>query len=248
MSNAPVFQPTRSKYLVFTTDYLLPLMIFLGILVLSYLTIYSSIFKIRKVDCILDYLPCTNPSLGAELDKLIGQNIFLLKPAIIESRLTSGDFTIRAAKLSRSLPGTLKLEMQSIYPVVALQIQGDSTWVVLDTRFRVIATRTEDPNVTTVIVKDPLTLTVGKAPTDSLITQTLALAIRLSDEISSIKTITLIDQDTLELALLSGKKVIFSPQKDELVQLNALQAILGSDTISKGVTTIDVRFSRPVLR
>jgi len=50
------------------------------------------------------------------------------------------------------------------------------------------------------------------------------------------------------LALDSGKIAIFTPKKDELVQLRALQTILTDATILEGVNTIDVRFARPVLR
>lgn len=248
MQTPHIFHPTRSKYLVFTADYLLPLAIFLGILALGCFVLFSPFFKISIVTCFVDYTPCTDGSILAELDKLKGQNIFTLIPSKVESRLTSGDFTIREAKLTRTLPGTLKLNLESVYPVVALQIADDPTWVVMDSRFRVITTRTEDPNVPTVIVRTPLTLSVGKPPADSVIIQTLELALRLASELFTVKTITLVDKDTIKLSLVDGRIAIFTPQKDEIVQLSALQTILANDTISQGVSTIDVRFSRPVLR
>jgi hypothetical protein len=182
------------------------------------------------------------------LDKLKGQNIFTLKISEISEKLTSGDFTIREVVLTKQLPGIIKLDLQSVYPVVALQVIGDPTWVVMDSNFRVIGTRDSEPNVPTVIVQSPLSLVVGKVPDDELIKGTLALARRLADELFSVKTITLMDSDTIELALSSGVKAIFTPKKDELVQLRSLQVILSDATIMTGVKTIDVRFGRPVLR
>lgn len=248
MAIAPVFHPARSKYLVFTADYLIPLAICLGVLVLGYFALYSPFFKVSSLTCSLDFQVCENPALLAELDKLIGQNIFTLNSAQVSARLTSGDFTIREAVLTRQLPGKVKAELQSVYPVVALQIKADPTWVVMDSRFRVIATRNIDPNVPTVVVPGPLTLVLGKPPSDESITQTLRLAIRLADELVSLTSITLLDEDTIQLTLSNGKLAILTPKKKELEQIRALQAVLGNDTILKDTRTIDVRFARPVLR
>lgn len=248
MDVAPVFHPARSKYLVFTTDYVVPFLIIIGILSLLAVALYSPIFKIAEVNCALDYQECSDPSVIAELDKFKGRNIFTLKPSDVTTRLTSGDFTIREASLSKELPGTISLSLQSVYPAIALKVDGDPTWVVLDADLRVIGTRQEDPNVPTVIVPGPLTLTVGKRTQDEVIVQSLLLARRLADELFTVKTITLIDADSIELALEGGMKAIFTPKKDELVQLRALQVVLSDATILKGVSTIDVRFAQPVLR
>jgi len=132
---------------------------------------------------------------------------------------------------------------------VALQVSGDDpTWIIFDSSLRVIGARRIDPNVPSVVVQGPLTFIVGKVPTDANIISSLELAKRVSDELFAVKTITLIDADTIHLALDSGKIAIFTPKKDELVQLRALQTILTDATILEGVNTIDVRFARPVLR
>jgi cell division septal protein FtsQ len=109
MQVAPVFQPARSKYLVFTTDIIIPTLICVCVVALAYTLLYSPIFKVQTVSCIVDYEPCDNPSLGAELDKLIGHNIFKLSPDTIKARLTSGDFTIRQAQITRRLPAMSRL-------------------------------------------------------------------------------------------------------------------------------------------
>lgn len=248
MDIAPVFHPSRSKYLVITADYILPALICLGVVFLAYFTLYSPFFAITAISCELDFQPCANPAVLVELNKLKGQNIFTLDTASISRRLTSGDFTIRESLIERTLPGSVSVKLQSVYPVVAVQIAGDPTWIVMDSRFRVIAKRTEDPNVPTVIVPGPLTVVIGQSPKDPLITSSLKLALRLADELFTIKSLALIDENTIELTLKDGKTAIFTPKKDELEQLRLLQVILEGATISKETRTIDVRFSRPVLR
>lgn len=238
----------RSKYLVFTVDYLVPTFIILAVLTLFYLVLYSPIFKIKEVSCQLDYLVCDNQIILAELDKLKGQNIFTLSKDKVTARLTSGDFTIRQATLTKELPGKVILDLQSVYPVAALQILGNPTWVILDQQLRVIGSRDSDPNVPTIIVPGPLSLTVGKPPSDDLIIQSIQLARRLADELFSIKSITLVDADTIELTLSDGRIAILTPKKDTSAQLVTLQIILRDDKIVQGINTIDVRFARPVLR
>ena len=248
MDSAPVFHPTRSKYFVLTLDYLIPFGVIVSVCLLVSFVLYSSFFQIKNLTCVLDYQPCTDPVMITELAKIKGQNIFRFNPHLLEDRLMSGDFTIREAQVTRELPGTVTVTLQSVYPVVALHVADSSEWVVLDGKFRVIGTHNTDPNVPTVIISSPLTLTVGKPPTDPSLIQTLSLAKSLASELLSIKSLTLRDQNTIVVVLPSGIQAIFTTQKDNLVQIRALQAILSDATITKGVHSIDVRFASPVLR
>ena len=243
-----VFIPERSKYLVFTADYLLPIFIITCVALSIYLMLYSQFFKIGSITCKLDYEPCENTVLLAELDKLKGQNIFKLQTQGIASKLTSGDYTIREAIFTKTLPGSLKVDLHSVYPVVALKIKDLETWIALDSKYRVIKELNIDPNVPTVIVTGPLTVVLGKTVEDPLIKEALAMTDRLFKQLPSIKSVTLIDENRIDVELDSGKTAILTPKKDEVIQLRSLQAILQEVTISKGVRTIDVRFSQPVLR
>lgn len=248
MNIAPVFHPGRSKYLVITTEYLLPCLIILGVIFLTYLTLYSPFFRISKVACTLDYQPCEDPVVLAELQKIHGQNIFRFDPAVLSARLTSGDFTIREARIVRTLPSLVQVTLQSVYPVVALQVTGQSSWIVLDQKLRVIGIHQTDPNVPTVIISTPLSLSVGQPPGDSTIVQVLQLAQHLASEIPTVKSLKLVDQNMVTLSLADARLVILNPQKDEAAQVKALQAVLSDATILKDIHTIDVRFARPVLR
>ncbi len=248
MESAPVFHPTRSKYLIVTLDYLVPLLICLSLVFGIWYALATPYFQIKIVNCTLDFEPCKDPGLIAELDKLKGRNVFTLNPTKISARLTSGDFTIRQAEVIRKLPGEIEIKVQSVYPVVALKLARDDTWITFDATYRVIGPRETDPNVPTVIIQGPLTLTVGKPLNDETIQKALGLARTLSDQLFTVKTITLVDGDTINITLSSGVVAIFTPKKDELIQLETLQAVLADGTISGGVHEVDVRFSQPVLR
>ena len=248
MESAPVFHPSRSKYLVITADYLIPVFICLSVALGAWLILYTPYFHITTISCTLDFAPCADPVLLAELNKAKGQNIFRLNPNTLRLRLLSGDYMIRQADVTRQLPRTLEINLQSVYPVVALKLDGVDTWITFDSTLRVIGERSADPNVPTVLVQGPLTVTVGKPLTDDATIKALNLARSLADQLFTVKTLTLVDADTIDLTLTSGIHAIFTPKKDVTSQLRALQAVLADATILKGAHTIDVRFAQPVLR
>ncbi len=248
MLTPKIFHPTPSKYLVLTTDYLIPFFVSLAGIVLIYLVLFSSYFQVSQITCMLDFVPCNDPAVLSEIDKLKSRNIFRLTQDELSARLTSGDFTIAQVSIRKTLPSTLAVSLISVRPVVAISVTGNPTWVVLDEKYRVIGERSNDPNVPTVIISSPIKLTIGKPIEDKSVTAALRLALRLAQEIVSIKNLTLVDDNTITIQLSTGPTAIFSPRLDEITQLKTLQSVLSDATIWKGVSTIDVRFNRPVLR
>ncbi len=248
MLTSPEFHPTRSKYLVITSDYIIPILIFIFGISLIYVLLFSRYFRVTTVSCSLDFVACQDPSVLSELDRLKGKYIFRLTKDKLSAKLTSGDFTISQVEMVKNLPSSLQISLLSVQPVSAISVKNHSTWIVLDQKYRVIAERSIDPNVPTVIILEPLTLTLGKPIPDPKLIATLNLALRLAQELVSVKTLTLIDDNTVEISLTSGQTALFSPRLDETTQLKTLQSILADATILKGVRTIDVRFNRPVLR
>lgn len=235
-----VFTPERSKYLVFTADYILPTVIITSIILALYLMLYSQLFKIDNISCKLDFEPCENMVLLAELDKLKGQNIFNFQTQGVASKLTSRGLHYQGGSICQKPLGSLKVDLHSVYPVVALKIKDLDTWIALDSKYRVIKELHINPNVPTVIVSGPLTVVLGKPVQDSLIIETLAMTDRLFKQLPSIKSVTLVDENRIDVELDSGKTAVLTPKKDEVIQLRSLQAILQEVTISKGVHTIDV--------
>lgn len=246
--NAHSFQPVKSKYLVLTMDYLLPIFITILVLIGIWLVLFSPFFVVKTIECQQDFQPCENESIIAELNKSLGSNLFRLNLKSIKNILTSGDFTIKTAVISRLFPSTLFVDLQSVYPTVALQLVSNSTeWIILDQNYRVIGKRILDPNVPTVLVSSLPSYHVGQVIDDTILLSTFKLAHVLSDEFSNVKTIELTG-DTIKLKLSDNRLALLSSTKDQLTQIRTLQAILADSTISSEVETFDVRFSQPILR
>ena len=248
MERETEFHPVRSKYVVITADILLPAAIILGVFALWWSVFRTGLFAIRTVICTVDHVPCEDRSMLAELSKYRGQNIFTLDTAALTRRLESADYTVREAVVTRSLPGTLTVSLQSVYPVVAMQVSGQGTWAVFDGELRLIGTRDSYPNVPTVVVQSAVNLAVGKVVTDQSVRSALETAKAIGAGIPSVKSIELTDPATIRLTLASGQYVLLTTEKPVEGQIRLLQAVLKDDTIVQGVAGIDVRFNQPVLK
>lgn len=240
---------SRSKYLVLTTDYLIPLIIILSALTTYLLSFHTPLFAIKAVICTLDYEPCQNQSVIAELDKSKGENLLTLNTLELETRLLSGEYTTRSVELSRSFPSTLRVDLLSTYPVIALQLSDNKDkWIALDSRNRVITVTNNDPNVPTVTLDSTPPFRLGEQVLDSNVVQVIELALEISSELSTVDTIHLGLDSTVTLELTSGVTALLTTTKDFLDQIYALQAILADSSILKEYKIVDVRFSRPVLK
>ncbi|KKU58687.1 MAG: hypothetical protein UX82_C0034G0003 [Microgenomates group bacterium GW2011_GWE1_47_12] len=241
------FLPTRSRYLVITRDYLLPLLFIIFGLFLWWLSFFSPAFTLQNIICQLDYEPCTGENLLAELAKYQGTNLFRLDDPALSARLTSADFTLRQAEIRKILPHTLALSLQSVYPTVAAKLETEATWIIFDEQFRVIGTRTVDPNVPTLTASSLTNLVVGSAPQDQTLLDALKLTRALSAAIPNIQGIKIVDS-LIYLSLPDYRQAIMSTELPQATQIQSLQAVLANATILSGISTIDVRFSQPVLR
>lgn len=242
-------QQAKSKYFVLTADFLIPLLLIVLAIAGYVAAFHTQLFALTNITCQLDYQPCDNPSVLAELDNYRGQNLLNFDQEYLRNRLLSGDFTIRELELTRELPSTLKVDLLSTYPVVALQSRDDQLhWISLDERFRVIGVRETDPNVPTLTISSVPPFQLGGTFADPLINSTLELALDLTSEISSVKTIELTSDSTITLTLDNGVEVLFTTEHDQQAQLLTLQSLLQNEEIISTYHTIDVRYSQPVLK
>lgn len=239
---------SKSKYIVLTYDLILPLIIIFGIIGGIAVSLKSDLFAVKIIRCRVDYQDCPVGPVMAELEKYIGHNLLTVQTDELEQRLTAGDFTIREAVITKKLPDTLSVELQSVYPVAALRVEGvESEWIVFDSGYRVIGKRTSDPNVPTVLVKTAPTVHAGYRIDDPALVKALDYTLLIASEINSVTAVAL-EGDTLTLVLASGKTALLTTVKDSMAQIRTLQAILQANTMNSEVRTIDVRFSKPVLR
>lgn len=247
MEKTREFQPTRSRYLVITRDYLLPVLLIITAVLVWWIVFYTRLFSLTRIDCLQDFEPCENPYILTELQRYLGVNLLRFDSAVIKRRLTGADFSIRQVEVTKTLPGTLQVSLSSVYPTVAARLAGESKWVIFDDKLRVIGQKTKDPNVPTLITEELTGMTVGLPPADQALLSALDLTKRLSSSLSGIRSITLKGSDII-LALNNNLTALMTTERDESAQITSLQLVLRDDTILSGVTTIDVRYSQPVLR
>lgn len=239
---------SRSKYLILTTEYLIPLF-FLLLALLAYLALsYSSFFTLTKISCELDYQPCNNPVLTAELDRSLGESLFRFDQDQLKKRLLSGEFTLREVSLHKSYPHTLEIELLSTYPVVALQLSEVSQqWFALDSRFRLIAIRDSDPNVPTLVVDNLPPLQLSQSLEDDSLTSALNSVMQIAKEIPSATSYHLAD-NVFTLEFDNNLTAYLSLDKDLPSQLTTLQSLLADEAVITSYTIIDLRYYQPVLK
>ena len=240
---------SRSKYLVITTDYLIPFLIIVLPLLGYLLAYHTSIFAIKNISCTLDYEPCQIQNLVAELDRSLGDNLVALNPDSIKSRLLSGEYTIRSVEVSRQLPSTLQVDLLSTYPVIALQLTDNpGQWIAIDSQMRVINVLDHDPNVPALTLNSTPPFLLGERVSDSDVIKALEIALEISSDLSSVEKIHLNQDSTLTLSLNNGITALMTTSRDQSDQIRTLQSILIDKDIIKDHKVVDVRFTSPVLK
>lgn len=238
----------RSKYLVITEEILLPLFIMLILTIGLYLVFFSPLFSLQNIVCRQDGGECQNPSVIAELSQYQGQNLLTLQLEPLRRKLQSGDFTIARLRLLKVLPQTLEVEITTVQPDLALQVgENSSTWIALDSQYRVIGTLNSDQGVVTLIIDSPPIMAVGQRITDENILASLDFASKLSSHPDISRRLS-VAGDTITLYLENGKRALLTTHDDWSAQIKSLQAVLSNSTMVKDSSVIDVRFVRPVLK
>lgn len=240
----------KSRYLVFTLDFLLPMFTLLGIAGGMWVLLYSPLLAISEIICTADYQPCTNAAVIAEIDKVRGSNIFRYNDSSLKAKLLSGDYMAQEISTTKILPNKLMVELSSINPSFALQLEGGNTWIVCDATGKVIGERAVDPNVPVIITSHLPAIKVGSLLPDEELLHTGQMALSLRDANITFKQITLKPDSILELSLTSGLLVIMTTAVPDLTpQITALQQTLTDSTIKKeGYDSLDVRFAQPILK
>jgi hypothetical protein len=240
----------RSKYLLITSDIIIPIISLLIFGFLVWIVFFSSIFQVNQVICLYDYKPCENENLLVEADRLKGTNIFWFQPEEFEQLVLQGDYLVREVNVTKELPQTLTISLFSVYPTVALQLDRvEDKWVVFDHTLRVIKIVEQEPNVPLVIVKSLDPVHLGQKLTITSYNLALAFVQELSRSSLGLTTLYLVDENTFAVYLEGGAQALLTPERESSTQIYTLQAILQDDTIKKDSRTIlDLRFSKPIIR
>ncbi len=240
---------TPSKYFVATSAYLLPLSVLVGSALLVYFLYFSSYFQIKKLTCMQDVNePCQNAYLLAELDQFAGQNLFLANTEVAKQRLLQGDPTLRTLTYKKTLPHTLSLELQSVYPTLALAVTGLQAYLTLDSDLRLIKASPVLPNVPLVRANQPISLRLGERVEDERLRALLLACLELAHRLPGTTTFTLSAGDITALLDDGVTRALFTLERDLESQISALHATRAGVTISFSRPLIDLRFTQPIIK
>lgn len=238
-----------SKYFVATSQVLPQVFVILFSLSSLYTLFFSPLFKITKVECYQDVeTSCQNNFVLSEVHDSIGQNLFRFDAQVAADRIRRGDPTIRSLEYKKVLPGTIILQIQSVYPTLALGTIGSESLLVLDTDFRIIKSSKGNPNVPIVLYNKPLSLRVGeRISDDSLRTQLLA-CLKIVNNIPGSKNCMVSDNGLTVLLEDGVTSAIFTSARNLDEQLSALHTTRSGATISGSHPVIDVRYQQPIIK
>lgn len=244
------FTPVRSKYLVLTTEYVIPLIIIAVAISSWFIATQTPVLSIRSISCIRDEAPCQDVSILSELDTYMGTNLLNLPEDQIRTTIIEGSRTVKTVEIIRRIPNSVQIILESTDPVVALKVESQfSKWVILDDNLRVIRVQSDDPSLPTVLANQTQEVQIGQRIDSERVQRALELALEISQQFFTVQSISL-EGDTVVLLLPDNRKALITTRKQTYDQLIILQAILADDTIlqSTNYNTIDVRFDQPVLK
>lgn len=238
----------QSKYFVATLDLLKPIGVTLASFGLIYLLFFSRFFQVTSVTCVQDVgEECQNDFVKAEINTLFSNNLFLLNEVAVIERLYSGDPTIRQVNISKSLPGSINVDIQSVIPTLALSTPQSDRILVLDSEFRIIKAVATDPNVPVLIYDQDLSLRLGQKIEDKLVIDLLNATLALTQAFPVSRQVR-VQGKTLSLNLERELVALFTINTTLAPQIAALQSLRNNATIPEETAEIDLRYSQPVLR
>lgn len=243
------YHSTKSKYLIITSQFIIPSIVIVLSASIFFLVFKSSIFKAKDPVCLYDNNPCSDAQIIAEINKYIGSNLITLKDGELKSKLMDGNKAIKDISITKKLPNLLVVEITPTSPAVAIQvINNKNEWVVLNNNLVVTNIVNTDPNLPTIIIDSSQQVQIGLPIADPDVAETILLARKITEQFIDVERIELSDK-TITLTFDSGIYALLTTIKDLDDQLITLQAILAQDKIiGSDYIVVDVRFDQPVLK
>lgn len=238
-----------SKYFVATSQVLPQVLVILFSLSSLYALFFSPLFKITNVECYQDVeTSCQNNFVLSEARDSMGQNLFRFDSQVAAEHIRRGDPTIRSLEYKKVLPGTIILEIQSVYPTLALGTVGSDSLLILDTDFRIIKSYKGNPNVPIVLYNKSLSLRVGERISDDALRAQLLACLKIVNNLPGSKNCIVSDSGLTVLLEDGVTNAIFTSARDLDEQLSALHTIRSGATISGSNPVIDVRYQQPIIK
>ncbi len=205
----------------------------------------SGIFKIKQIDCRLNHYPCPLP-LEPVLLSFLGKNIFSLSAGPISRQFMSFDPTLTEIKISKSLPGKLKIDLTRRLPLAVIKIQLPGPEFYLDkTGFVYRPPTLVNQPLAEVLWPKELPLVEGES---SLSLNLAQLLNTLSAYYVSFTEVARLPDETYVVKTTLGPEAVMKAEADFTSPVASLQFILTNIKIGEiSPVKIDLRFDKPIL-
>lgn len=240
----------RSYRFVFSKKILLLLMLFV-ILPISFFFLLQSQLKVKHVICEMSDRSVCEEELNAELQKFLGMPMYTINAEEFERRALKGFPQLKSLNLTLQPPASIKMigvRHEALY--VAEAASSSAAFVVSENGFLLRQAKEEDMQQLKprfILLSGQLG-NPGERVEDHLHRSLRGAAMAIKNSSVPVESVEVVRPGQLELLLPGGKRGVIEGENAE-VQLSALQQLLNTATISgQGIHSIDVRFTRPVLR
>jgi hypothetical protein len=220
-----------------------------GLMIATFILLLGPLFNLKTVICQDETGAVCPPKLMQVMAEYQHHSLFKLSPGLIKTRLETDFPELQVLSQKIIWPNTYQLNLAP--RLVAFQIQKTPAepMVLIDNSGKVIGFDQNPPTNQDYIVYPNLPgVQLGESVDDPLILFAFRLVSALSKTQIAHQRIFLETPNTVTVELNQGKSVLFSNNQDLSRQVTSLQAILSLPTMQEGLTTIDLRFQKPVLR
>lgn len=181
----------------------------------------SSLFKIKKVDCVSGQDPCESELRLEVLSQTLGKNWLFFKPR-------------KDAQVKKIFPDSLIIIFPQKEPVAVLKIEN--SLFVVDENGKILNEVSAEG------------LPVIKEASGEIVGWITQLVKELKLRTFRPMTVSALGPISIVIFFEDGLEVIFSNKKDQITQLDSLQLIFARAKIEgKKMAKIDLRFNKPVV-
>jgi cell division septal protein FtsQ len=205
----------------------------------------SPIFKVKNILCTADKFAC-DAAITGSLSRDLNQNLLFLNTSSNKQEILYSYPQIAEVVIRRQLPDTLNVSLTLRQPVAVIEDKLQRRFLV-DKNQMIYAEGNQEGLP---VIKTQEAVVLGEIAVSQEMGAVLRLVQILQESSLTVKSITIISQEYLELALESGDTVYFNAQKDIAKEVDTLNYIFQHNTPNGGKKTqiIDLRFDDPIVK
>lgn len=202
-------------------------------------------FTIKRIECLVNGVDCSNWSLSLPVDSLSEKTLFTFTEETVVQKIMYTYPEVGSVRFKKQIPNLLIVNIEPRTPIALVEdVHGQRYFI--DGEGKVFA-RGEMKNLPVIKVQE--SVANGVTTVSPAILASLKLVQSLDQSALPAISIIVKSLNTLEVDLPSGRRALFSGERDIVKQVDALQFILQNSTMGeKEVREIDLRYDNPVVK